>query len=208
MHYLVILHYIFKSNTGSKVILKEIIITKKMSMGKYSIMCSISQCMKSIIYNHPSLTQFICKRLSPSLFYFVDFLNLNYSEADILNSVDNVVILYIPIYKWFFGMIIDDCVVCNSSCGNFANLSLNQRYIYCIKKICPCKKKTHISILVLQYHIEIQCHIKLAVCLHIFLKGYLRLFHLALLELSTKELHLQIKKLKSIWAQSFIKYFY
>ena len=73
------------------------------------------------------------------------------------------------------------------------------------QKDLPMQKKRHIM---LQYHIEIQCHIKLAVCLHIFLKGYLRLFHFALLELSTKELQLQIKKLKSIWAESFIKYFY
>ena len=43
---------------------------------------------------------------------------------------------------------------------------------------------------------------------HFFERIYLRLFQFALLELSTKELQLQIKKLKSIWAQSFIKYFY
>ena len=107
----------------------------------------------------------------------------------------------------YLRMIIDEHL-CNSSCGNFANLSLNRRYIYCIKKICPCKKKRHISILVLQYHIEIQCHIKLAVCLHIFLKGFIWDYsNLLCWNFQQRNYKLQIKKLKSIWAQqSFIKY--
>ena len=118
--------------------------------------------------------------------------------------MDNV-LYYIPIYKWFFGIIIDDCVVCNSSCGNFANLSLNRRYIYCIKKICPCKKKTHkYTSVAVSYRNTMPYKIS-GLFTHFFERIYLRLFQFALLELSTKELQLQIKKLKSIWAESFIK---